>query len=96
MKKNKKRVVRKMTQKNYAKLLWLLENPNESEDTAQNVVNRYQLDDKEIKKWSFYVTNEENEIIKRVLGNNNRKMTFDRLIRSVGGNPDEVKLVRYK
>ena len=96
MKKSKKRVVRKMTQKTYAKLLWLLENPNESEDTAQNVVNRYLLDDKEIKKWSFYVTDEENEVIKRVLGNNKRKMTFDRLIRSVGGNPDEVELVRYK
>lgn len=96
MKKNKKRVVRKMTQKTYAKLLWLLENPSESENAAQNVVNRYQLNDREIKKWSFYVTDEENEIIKRVLGNNKRKMTFDRLIRSVGGNPDEVKLARYK
>lgn len=87
---NKKTVIRKITDLQYYTLLWILEHPTEYKEG--NIVDTSIFDkgtvDNSIKRRCFYVTDDENELIRDYLDGYTRRMTADNFLKECGWQKD--------
>ena len=102
---DKKTVVRKITDLQYYTLLWILEHKDEyrrGEIIDTSIFDKSTVD-KKLKRRCFYVTDEENGLIRDYLGGSARRTTSDDFLKAVGWQKDPKfitkpigSVIRYK
>ena len=86
----KKAVIRKITDEQCYILLWILEHPKEYRSgklVDTSIIDRSTMDNKPKKRW-FYVTPEENELIKDFLGKRSGRTSSEDFRKKLGWEKD--------